>query len=120
MKKNKITILILGIVGVLIFGNQIALAQDSPSVFVSPANLTKNVGEDFDLAIKVNPAGQKVCAVEGQLVLSKLTVQEIKVADGKDVDLKGYDLIVVALGTEPRKGILERISREADKKTYAP
>jgi len=82
MKKNKITILILGIVGVLIFGNQIALAQDSPSVFVSPANLTKNVGENFDLAIKVNPAGQKVCAVEGQLVLSKLTVQEISVADG--------------------------------------
>jgi len=82
MGKNKITILILGIAAVLIFGNQIALAQDNPSVFISPANLTKNVGDSFDLAIKVNPAGQKVCAVEGQLTLSKLTVQKVSVADG--------------------------------------
>ncbi|MCD6080447.1 MAG: hypothetical protein J7J54_03215 [Candidatus Omnitrophica bacterium] len=82
MRKNKITILILGIVGILIFGSQIALAQDNPSVFVSPANLTKNVGDSFDLAVKINPGGQKVCAVEGQLALSKLTVQKVSVADG--------------------------------------
>jgi len=82
MRKNKITILILGIVGALIFGNQIVLAQDSPSVFISPANLTKNVGDNFDLAVKVNPGGQKVCAIEGQLTLSKLLVQKIDIADG--------------------------------------
>ena len=82
MFKNKFTILVLGIVTVLTFGVQLAFAQDKPSVVVSPSSLTKNVGDNFDLAVKVNPAGQKVCAVEGQLVLSKLISQKIEVAKG--------------------------------------
>jgi len=80
--KNKFTILILGIAAVLILGGQGVSAQDKPSVFVFPASLTKNVGNSFDLAVKVDPAGQKVCAVEGQLALSKFVVQKVNIADG--------------------------------------
>ena len=43
---------------------------------------------------------------------------EIKHADGKDADLKNFNLIVVALGTEPKKEILEKISKDAKKGTY--
>lgn len=43
---------------------------------------------------------------------------EIRYADAKDADLKGFDLIVVALGTEPKEKILERISRDAEKGAY--
>lgn len=43
---------------------------------------------------------------------------QIKHVDGRDVDLKDFDLIVVALGTEPKKDILERISANSKPGTY--
>ena len=42
----------------------------------------------------------------------------VKRADGMEMDLKGYNLIVVALGIEPKDKVLERISRDADGGTY--
>ena len=42
----------------------------------------------------------------------------VKKADGMEVDLKGYNLIVVALGIEPKSRVLERISKDADSGTY--
>lgn len=78
--KNKITILILAITGMMIFSLGVEAAN--PSVYISPATTTKNMGESFELSVKVNPAGEKVCAVEGQLVLSKLSCQKIDLAEG--------------------------------------
>ena len=80
--KNKITILILGVMMIFGFGGQSVFAQSQPSLIVTPSSLTKNVGDSFDLTVKVQPNGQKVCAVEGQLLLSKLNVQKINVASG--------------------------------------
>lgn len=48
----------------------------------------------------------------------KLRNVRIEKVDGIDVSLKGYDIIVVALGIEPKRKVLERIARDADKGTY--
>jgi len=76
-KKNKIIILTL--TGILIFGfgfyNKVK-AEDS-AIYISPTNLSKTVGNIFDISVKVNPSGQKVCVVEGKLALNKLSCQKI-------------------------------------------
>jgi len=84
MKKEKFTILFLGLVYVLIAGFVFpnpAEAADA-SVYVSPASLSKNVGEMFNIVVGVNPAGEKVCAVEGTLNLDKLSCQSITLGEG--------------------------------------
>lgn len=80
MNKNKITILMLVVVGMMIFSFNVKAAD--PSLYVSPATADKDMGSAFDVVVKVNPTGEKVCAVEGQLSLSKLVVQKIDVAEG--------------------------------------
>jgi len=82
--KNKFKFLITGLMSVLIagvFSFGIANASDS-SIFVSPNNLDKNVGESFALNVIVDTAGSKVCAVEGTLQLDKLSCQSIVVGSG--------------------------------------
>lgn len=84
MKKYKNKILALGFIGILICGIgfwYIAEAS-APSVYVLPVTLSKNVGETFDISIGVNTAGAKVCAVEGRLVLDKLSCQNVTVENG--------------------------------------
>ena len=79
MNKNKITILILGCVGILIagFGFTNLVEAANPSVYVSPMSQSKEVGDTFNISIEVNPAGQKVCMVEGKLLLDKLSCQSV-------------------------------------------
>ena len=48
----------------------------------------------------------------------KLENIDIKYLDGKDVDLEGFDLIIVALGVEPKREILSRVFRKARSGTY--
>ena len=81
MSKNKNTILILGIVGILIagFGFPNSAEAANSSIYVSPASQNKEVGDIFDISVRVSPAGEKVCAVEGKLLLDKLDIQDIKV-----------------------------------------
>ena len=43
---------------------------------------------------------------------------DIKYLHGKDVDLDSFDLIVVALGVEPKREILNRVLRDTKKGTY--
>src|SRR3989338_8604030 len=57
----------------------------SPSVFISPANLEKEIGQSFDLSTRVDGAGQKVCVVEGKISLNNLSCQSIAVSDGLSV-----------------------------------
>ena len=70
-----ITILYLG----LGFSNKVR--AENSMLYVLPENLTKKVGEVFDIYVKVNPNGQKVCAVEGKLILNKLSCQKITLAN---------------------------------------
>ncbi len=70
----------------------------------------KIVGIDRDLAAVEN--ARKIVREYG------LKNVDIERADGMEVDLKGYNLIVVALGIEPKNRVLERISKDADSGTY--
>jgi len=82
MNNHKIKILLF--IGILIisFGFYYLAEAAAPSIYVSPATLSKNVGEAFDISVGVNPSGNKVCVVEGKLILNKLSCQNIVMADG--------------------------------------
>lgn len=85
MNKNKIQILILGFIAVLIggLGFYHLVEAAAPSVYVSPASLSKNVGEMFDISVGVNSNGNKVCVAEGKLILdNKLSCKTVKMGDG--------------------------------------
>jgi hypothetical protein len=79
MIKNKNKILILGFIGVLIigFGSWDIVKATGSSVYISPAQVSKEIGNVFDITVKVDPDGQKVCAVEGKLNLTKLSCQKV-------------------------------------------
>ena len=79
MNKNKITILTLGCIGILIagFGFTNSVKAANPSIYVSPTSQSKEVGDIFNISVKVNPAGQKVCMAEGTLLLDKLSCQSV-------------------------------------------
>lgn len=84
MTKYKNKILLLGCIAILIasFGAwHIAKAADS-SIYVDPSQADKKVGDSFNIAVKIDPSGQKVCAVEGKLNLSKLSCQKITMGSG--------------------------------------
>ena len=87
MQKNKIKFLILVFIGILIggFGFYYSVEAAAPSVYVSPATLSKNVGETFGLSIGVSTAGNKVCVIEGKLNLNKLSCQNIEIGSGISV-----------------------------------
>ncbi len=81
MNKNKTKILFLGII-ILVGGlGFYQSAGAAGSVYVSPATLSKNVGELFNLSVGVS-GGEKVCAVEGKLNLNKLSCQSVNMVDG--------------------------------------
>lgn len=84
MRKYKNKILTVSFIGILIcgFGFYHSAEAAIPAVYVSPAALSKNVGETFALSIEINTAGNKVCLVEGKLNLDKLSCQSVKVEDG--------------------------------------
>ena len=81
MNKNKIKILLFAGTLVGVFGFYCLAEAATPSIYVSPATLSKNVGEMFNLSVGVS-TGQKVCVVEGKLNLDKLSCQSVTVADG--------------------------------------
>jgi len=78
--KNKI-LLILSFIGIFIvtFGTQLVVEAANSLIYVSPSQLTKNTGEIFNITVRVNPNGQKVCAVEGKLNLNNLSCQKVTV-----------------------------------------
>jgi len=57
----------------------------NPSIYVSPASQSKEVGDIFDISVKINPVGEKICVVEGKLLVDKLDVQNIKVATDEGI-----------------------------------
>ena len=76
-RKNKIIILALTAILIFGFGFSNKVKAENSSIYISPTNLSKTVGNIFDISVKVNPSGQKVCVVEGKLALNKLSCQKI-------------------------------------------
>lgn len=58
------------------------VSATTSSLYVSPANATKNVGEVSVVSIGVNSLGNKVCGAEGTLVFNNLSCLNITVASG--------------------------------------
>ena len=87
MKEYKNGISTLVFIGILIIGfgawNTVK-ALDS-SIYVSPAQLNKEIGDTFDISVKVSPKGQKVCLVEGKMNLTKLSCQKVVTGSGISV-----------------------------------
>ena len=76
-RKNKIIILALTAILIFGFGFSNKVKAENSSIYISPTNLSKTVGNIFNISVKVNPSGQKVCVVEGKLALNKLSCQKI-------------------------------------------
>jgi hypothetical protein len=75
-------ILLAMIAGAGMFGaSQTALAS-SATLNISPASQERTVGETFNISVKLNPVGNKVCVVKGTLDLDNLSCRQITVASG--------------------------------------
>ncbi|MFA6135745.1 MAG: hypothetical protein WC705_00015 [Candidatus Paceibacterota bacterium] len=74
MKKAKI---ILSVSIFLITGFSGIVNAAESSLYVSPINLTKSIGDVFDVSIGIRTSGNKVCAVEGTLILNNLSCQNM-------------------------------------------
>jgi len=77
MKNTKTKIILSAIVFLSATGFAGIVVAAGPSLYVSPANLTKTVGNDFSVSVGVNTSGTKVCAIEGTLVFNNLSCQSI-------------------------------------------
>ncbi len=78
--KTKI-ILLTGLVLIVFSFVGITYATSS-SLYVSPSDLTKTIGDTFNVSVGFNALGNKVCAVEGTLVFNNLSCQSITTTDG--------------------------------------
>ena len=81
MKNTKIKTILSAIIFISIFGFVNTVNAAGPSLYISPASLTKIVGDIFTTSVGFNASGSKICAVEGTLVFNNLTCQSITVAD---------------------------------------
>jgi len=78
--KNTKTKIILSAIIFLSFAGFVGIASAAgPSLYVSPASLTKTAGDIFSVSVGVSVSGSKVCAVEGTLVFTNLSCQDITV-----------------------------------------
>jgi len=81
MKNTKTKIILSAIIFLSVVGFVGTAVAAVPSLYVSPASLTKTVGDTFSVSVGFNASGSKVCAIEGTLVFDNLTCQSIIVAD---------------------------------------
>ncbi|MDP3057338.1 MAG: hypothetical protein Q8N37_02340 [bacterium] len=79
MKNTKTKIILSAIIFLSVAGFAGIVAAAGSSVYVSPASLTKTVGDIFSVSAGVSTSGSKVCAVEGRLVFNNLSCQSITV-----------------------------------------
>ncbi|MDO8575103.1 MAG: hypothetical protein Q7R78_00165 [bacterium] len=82
MKNTKTKIILSAIIFLSVIGIVGTAIAAGASLYVSPASLTKVVGDTFNVSVGVNVSGNKVFAVEGTLVFNNLSCQSITVADG--------------------------------------
>ncbi len=79
MKYAKTKIILSAIIFLSVAGFVGTVIAAGSSLYVSPASLTKTVGDTFSMSVEVNALGNKVCAVEGTLVFNNLSCQSITV-----------------------------------------
>lgn len=77
---KKIIFLLLVILGIISVVQPVSAAN--PILSVSPATASKNVGATINVAVKIDPQGNKVCVVKGALSFDNLTCKSITVATG--------------------------------------
>jgi hypothetical protein len=80
MKNTKIKIILSAIICLSVVGFVGKVNAAGPSLYVSPATLTKTAGSTFSVSAGINASGSKVCAVEGTLVFNNLSCQSITLA----------------------------------------
>ncbi len=80
MKNTKTKIILSAIIFLSVAGFVATADAAGSSLYVSPASLTKTVGDTLNVSVGVNASGSKVCAAEGTLVFNNLTCQNITVA----------------------------------------
>ncbi|MGA2417878.1 MAG: hypothetical protein ABSF55_01395 [Candidatus Staskawiczbacteria bacterium] len=78
---KKIILLALLIITGILGANQMVYA-DTSILSASPALADSTVGAPFNVSVQINPANNKVCVVQGTLVLSNLACQSITIASG--------------------------------------
>jgi|GEM_PF-1294685 len=82
MKNTKIKT-IVSFIALLSFAGSAHIVQAAvASVYVSPASLTKSVGDSFTASVVLSPAGNTVYAVEGTVVFSGVSCKSITLAEG--------------------------------------
>ena len=81
MQNTKMKIILSAIIFLSVVGFVGIADAAGASLYVSPVSLTKTAGDNFSVSVGFNASGNKVCAVEGTLVLNNLTCQSITVAD---------------------------------------
>ena len=80
MNKKIILLSTLILISVVALGQSVHAASSILSV--SPATASKTVGTTFNVSVKVDPQGNKVCVVKGTLSFTNLTCQSITLASG--------------------------------------
>ena len=110
MKKN-INKILISVFALLAIFSIAGVVNAAGGVYVTPASLTKTVGNSFDVSVGVQATASKVYAVEGTIVFNKLTCKSITVADGVTVQTaptcaKPYFLLGIPNGTIIGKALL--------------
>lgn len=77
MKNTKTKVILSVIIFLSVAGFVNTANAAGASLYVSPASLTKTVGDTFGVSVGFNASGNKVCAVEGTLVFNDLSCQSI-------------------------------------------
>ncbi|MDP3956249.1 MAG: hypothetical protein Q8Q18_03335 [bacterium] len=80
MKHTKTKIILSAIVFLSVISIASTAYAAGASLYVSPASLTKTVGDTFGVSVGFNASGNKVCAVEGTLAFNNLSCQNITLA----------------------------------------
>ncbi len=73
-------IILFSILSILFFANPV-FAVNSELV-VSPATGAKNISDQFNVSINLDPQQNKICVVKGKINFDKLSCQSVTVVDG--------------------------------------
>ena len=81
MNSKKIILLsAIVIFGALTLGQSVYAAN--PTLSILPTTVSKNIGTAFNVSLQLDPQGNKVCVVKGNLSLNALTCRGITVVPG--------------------------------------
>lgn len=53
----------------------------APTIYLSPEGADKQIGDSFEIAVRINTDGEKICVVRGEVVLSLLDCQNVQTGE---------------------------------------